>query len=148
MNVYEIIKKKRDGLELSGEEIKFLVDGFVKGRIPDYQMAAFLMAVYYRSMNARECCDLTRAMAQSGETVDLSEIDGFNIDKHSTGGVGDTTTLVLAPLVAASGGIVAKMSGRELGHIPAARWINWNPFPGCRLNSRRINLSILSTTFM
>jgi pyrimidine-nucleoside phosphorylase len=116
MNVYEIIKKKRDGLELSGEEIKFLVDGFVKGRIPDYQMAAFLMAVYYRSMNARECCDLTRAMAQSGETVDLSEIDGFNIDKHSTGGVGDTTTLVLAPLVAASGGIVAKMSGRELGH--------------------------------
>jgi len=116
MNVYELIKKKRDGFELSGKEINFLVNGFVKGRIPDYQMAAFLMAVYYRSMNTRECCDLTRAMAQSGETVDLSEIDGFNIDKHSTGGVGDTTTLVLAPLVAASGGIVAKMSGRELGH--------------------------------
>ena len=116
MNVYELIKKKRDGLELSGEEIKFLINGFVKGRIPDYQMAAFLMAVYYRSMNTRECCDLTRAMAQSGEIVDLSEIDGFHIDKHSTGGVGDTTTLVLAPLVAASGGIVAKMSGRELGH--------------------------------
>ena len=116
MNAYELIKKKRDGLELSGAEINFLVSGFVKGRIPDYQMAAFLMSVYYRSMNIRECYDLTRAMAQSGEIVDLSRIDGFNIDKHSTGGVGDTTTLVLAPLVAASGGIVAKMSGRELGH--------------------------------
>ena len=116
MNVYEIIKKKRDGLELSGEEIQFLISGFVQGRLPDSQMAAFLMAVYYRSMNIRECCDLTRAMAQSGEIVDLSKIEGFNVDKHSTGGVGDTTTLVLAPLVAASGGIVAKMSGRELGH--------------------------------
>ena len=116
MDVYELIKKKRDGLELSAEEIDFLINGFVDGHIPDYQMTAFLMAVYFKGMSLRESCDLTTAMAASGETVDLSKINGFNIDKHSTGGVGDTTTLVLAPLVAASGGIVAKMSGRELGH--------------------------------
>ena len=116
MNPYEIIKKKRDGLQLATDEIEFLIHGLITGEISDYQISAFLMAVYFRGMSPRECVDLTRSMIASGDIVDLSDIKGFKVDKHSTGGVGDTTTLVLAPLVAACGGIVPKMSGRELGH--------------------------------
>lgn len=116
MRMYDIIKKKRDGLALSEAEIHFFIDGYVKGEIPDYQAAAFLMAVYYKGMNLDETRALTFAVRDSGVTLDFSGIDGIRVDKHSTGGVGDKTSLVVAPIVASLGVKVAKMSGRGLGH--------------------------------
>ena len=116
MRMVDLIIKKRDGHELTDEEIKFWIDGYVKGEVPDYQSSAMNMAIFFRGMSKREIATLTDYMEHSGEVIDLSAIEGIKVDKHSTGGVGDKTSLVLGPMVAAVGGKLAKMSGRGLGH--------------------------------
>ncbi len=116
MRTVDLIQRKRDGEELAPEEIEFLVEGYTRGDIPDYQMSAFLMAVYFSGMTDREVSRLTEFMLRSGDTVDLSSIPGVKVDKHSTGGVGDKTSFIVAPLAAAAGVVVPMMSGRALGH--------------------------------
>ena len=116
MRMVDLIEKKRDGKELSTKEIDYIITNYTSGNIPDYQISALLMAIFYQDMTDREITDLTLAIAHSGDVIDLSPLDGIKVDKHSTGGVGDTTTLILAPLVASVGVTVAKMSGRGLGY--------------------------------
>lgn len=116
MRMYDIIKKKRDGGELTSAEIKYFIDGVTDGSIPDYQISALCMAIYFKGMNFRETCDLTFAVRDSGERLQFTDMKGIRVDKHSTGGVGDKTSLVVAPVVASFGIKVAKMSGRGLGH--------------------------------
>lgn len=116
MNMYDLIMKKKNGAELTNDEICYMINGYTKGDIPDYQMSSMMMAICFQGMTPEETKNLTLAMAKSGDMLDLSEINGIKVDKHSTGGVGDKTSLVLGPMVAALGVAVAKMSGRGLGH--------------------------------
>ena len=154
MLMTDLIAKKRDGGELSTEEIKFMIDGYVRGDIADYQMSAMCMAILWRGMNERETFDLTMAMMHSGEVVDLSGIAGIKADKHSTGGVGDKTSLILCPMVAACGLRIAKMSGRGLGHT-GGTLDKLESFPGYNIsigerrfieNVNRIGIALIGQT--
>ncbi len=133
MRMYDVIRKKRDGKELTNDEIQFFIDGFVKGEIPDYQVSALLMAIYFRGMTDEETVFLTEAMANSGNMLDLSRLGDSSVDKHSTGGVGDKTTLIVTPIVASVGAKVAKMSGRGLGHT-GGTVDKLESVPGYRIN--------------
>ena len=139
MRMYDVIAKKRDGGTLSREELAFAVNGFVSGQVPDYQMSALLMAIYFQGLSKEETVELTQAMRYSGDTIDLSPINGIKVDKHSTGGVGDKTTLVVAPLASACGVPIAKMSGRGLGFtggtVDKMESIPGFRYPPCRVKA-------------
>src|SRR5438045_6544935 len=133
MRTVDLIQRKRDGEELAPDEIEFMVDGSTRGEIPDYQMSSFVMAVFYSGMTDREVSRLTECMLRSGDTVDLSSIPGAKVDKHSTGGVGDKTSFIVAPLAAAAGVVVPMMSGRALGHT-GGTLDKLESIPGLRTN--------------
>jgi len=150
----ELIEKKRNGFPLSGDEIKYIINGYVKGNIPDYQISALAMAIYYKGMNSTEISELTSAIVESGEKIDLTPIGSFIVDKHSSGGVGDKTTLIVAPLVASCGLPVAKMSGRGLGHT-GGTIDKLSSIPGLKLEMeqeefisqvKRVGIAIISQT--
>ncbi|MCX6625684.1 MAG: thymidine phosphorylase, partial [Acidobacteria bacterium] len=154
MRTVDLIQRKRDGEELSQPEIAFLVEGYTSGEIPDYQMSAFLMAVFFSGMCDREVSALAESMLSSGEVVDLSSIPGVKVDKHSTGGVGDKTSLVAAPLAAAAGVVVPMVSGRALGHT-GGTLDKLESIPGFRTNLTieefkdqlgRLNLAFIGQT--
>ena len=136
MRMYDLIEKKKLGMELTTDEIRFMIDGFTDGTIPDYQMSAMTMAICFQGMSKRETVDLTLAMRDSGDVLDLSSIPGVKVDKHSTGGVGDKTSLALTPIIASLGVPVAKMSGRGLGR-PEEPLTNLRVFRDLRLRFRR-----------
>src|ERR1700712_4712774 len=133
MRTVDLIHRKRDGEELSPEELRFLVDGYTRGEIPDYQISAFLMAVFFSGMSDREVSAVTESMVNSGSTVDLSSIPGVKVDKHSTGGVGDKTSLIASPIAAAAGVVVPMISGRALGHT-GGTLDKLESIPGSRTN--------------
>ena len=140
MRMYDIIHKKRDGFPLTDEEIGFVVQGCTDGSIPDYQLSALMMAIYFQGLDPHETAVLTDRMAHSGDLVDLSGIQGFKADKHSTGGVGDKTTMVVAPIVQPAECRWRRCPG-VVWDTPAALWISWNPFPASVWSFPRRNLS-------